>query len=257
MHVSKLHVEIGGHSPFNCVCVCTVPVPWDVQPWGVWKLLAYASAPFSAMKQIISVVQMIVASKNIGVVDVAERNKLRSWLGSECSGEEGVHMISRGQEKTWRRTLPPVAASCWRWVYTRRIELTFYRLLVSYPVDMGFVSIHSQSYLDRVVTILSLLIPGNYSTYMFVSAKFSPSSDCILPVSFFGVALINWRTPFAMLDCRVSWRVWVKLLTHLLHDLPFSCCASHRWSVLEHVSLFCLFVSHLHFWIQSNDCTLY
>ncbi|XP_065187320.1 CDP-diacylglycerol--inositol 3-phosphatidyltransferase-like [Sycon ciliatum] len=53
-------------------------VPWDVEPWGMWKLLFAASLPFCAMKQLISVIQMIVAAKNIGVIDVAERAKLRS-----------------------------------------------------------------------------------------------------------------------------------------------------------------------------------
>ena len=45
---------------------------------GLWHVVAVVTFPGSFLKQVVSLVQLIVASKNIGVFDSSERKKRRT-----------------------------------------------------------------------------------------------------------------------------------------------------------------------------------
>lgn len=51
-----------------------VPLPFGYEV-GCWVLLAIICFPISFLKQVVSVVQMVVAFKNIAALDVVERAK--------------------------------------------------------------------------------------------------------------------------------------------------------------------------------------
>ena len=42
---------------------------------GVWQVLAVVTFPISMLKQVVSVIQLIVACKNIGALDVVARSR--------------------------------------------------------------------------------------------------------------------------------------------------------------------------------------
>ncbi len=44
---------------------------------GAWHVVAVVTFPISFLKQVVSVVQLIVASRNIGVLDVNKRTKVQ------------------------------------------------------------------------------------------------------------------------------------------------------------------------------------
>ena len=43
---------------------------------GVWQILAVVTFPISMLKQVVSVIQLIVACKNIGALDVVARSRI-------------------------------------------------------------------------------------------------------------------------------------------------------------------------------------
>lgn len=45
---------------------------------GLWRLAFYVSAPFSALKQLISVIQMWAACINISLIDLEDRKAARA-----------------------------------------------------------------------------------------------------------------------------------------------------------------------------------
>ncbi|KAK7482410.1 hypothetical protein BaRGS_00026332 [Batillaria attramentaria] len=58
-------------------------VPLGPLSFGIFKLIVYVCAPFSFLKNFISVVQLCVAAENIAMVDREERAKLASKLASK------------------------------------------------------------------------------------------------------------------------------------------------------------------------------
>ena len=43
---------------------------------GVWQVLAVVTFPISMLKQVVSVIQLIVACKNLGALDVVARSRV-------------------------------------------------------------------------------------------------------------------------------------------------------------------------------------
>lgn len=46
-------------------------------PFMLFKILSYITAPFMFLKNCISLIQLYVACKNIGIIDVKERETIR------------------------------------------------------------------------------------------------------------------------------------------------------------------------------------
>ena len=47
-------------------------------PVGLWSLLVYVSFPICFLKQLVNVVQLMIASKDVVAYDMAERRKSKS-----------------------------------------------------------------------------------------------------------------------------------------------------------------------------------
>ncbi len=64
-----------------CVCVCVVVSFFGYQV-GIWIVISILTGPICVLKQLVSVMQLIAACRNLGGLDSVQRARAKQGQGS-------------------------------------------------------------------------------------------------------------------------------------------------------------------------------